>query len=364
MKYLFIDTNNFMACALLTELDHTPQTIGHLIDLLRKDQAKLILPEIVEIEFFREVELELLKKKKSIESFKSLLGSIFPTHLMPDKAQFIKYVRQIYSKINASSQAAKANIELLFNLNSVIKIPLSYEIFIRAYRRALSRQKPSKSTYCPECGEIKHRFDDDCMVFESILSMKDELENNELIFCSANKKHFALHNKKQDKHFLHPDLAASFSQKTEVRYYIKLADALKAEFKKDINREEKAKINKYFEIQQKAFQLNDLMAQLRDEANLIASSPLHGIAKQAAESSAGIAEMLKRTTEGSLTEMFRRSRIDPIGDAIRAATTASWLIGQRQIADDLSKLIIGWGESVKKIAITGSKKNEGKNKKK
>jgi len=247
MKYLFIDTCNYMACAFLAVVDHTPQTIDYLIDLLNGNLAKLILPEVVEQEFFREVELELLKKKKSIKNIKNQLDNIFPSHLMPGRAQFIKSLDQAYSRISASSRVVRTNIKSLFSLNNVMRIPLSHDIFIKAYSRVLARQKPSNSAYCAECGEIKHRLDDDCMIFESILSLKDQLENNELIFCSANTKHFASQNKKQNCDFLHPDLIASFSQQTTIRYYTKLTDALKIEFDRTVSTQEKQQISEYFQ---------------------------------------------------------------------------------------------------------------------
>jgi hypothetical protein len=357
MKHIFIDTNNFMACALLTESGHTPQTIDQLINLLDGDQTKLVLPEIVEIEFFREVDLELSKIEKYVKGLKDLIDTNFPTYLKPDKDQFMKSAQDIYSKRKASSQAAKAKLTSLFGQKNVIKTPLSPKIFIDAYKRAMSEKKPSKTKYCSECGAIKQRIDADCIIFESILSIKGEFENNELIFCSANKEDFALHDKKQNKHFLHPDLVASFSQKTKLKYYIKLVDALKAEFNKTVNREEKEKINKYFQWQY-------LAAQLQERANLAASLSVQGIAKQAAEASSGVPESFKNAIAGSIAEMIKQQYKNPLAEAIKAIATPSWLIAQRQIADEFSKLIIGWEESVKKIAITGSKENEGKNKKK
>ena len=61
MKYLFIDTNNFIACALLIKPKHSPKTIKKLSELLDSNKIKLILPEVVKIEFFRVVNTELDK---------------------------------------------------------------------------------------------------------------------------------------------------------------------------------------------------------------------------------------------------------------------------------------------------------------
>jgi hypothetical protein len=357
VKYLFIDTNNFMACALLTESGHTPQTIDQLINLLDGNQINLVLPEIVEIEFFREVDLELSKVEKHVKGLKDLIDTNFPTYLKPDKDQFMTSAQDIYSKRKASSQAAKAKLTSLFGRQNVIKTPLSPKIFIDAYKRAMSGKKPSKTKYCSECGAIKQRIDADCMIFESILSIKSEFEDNELIFCSANKEDFALYDKKQDKHFLHPDIVACFSQKTEIKYYIKLVDALKAEFNKTVNREEKEKINKYF-------QWHDLMAQLRNQADLAASLSIQGIAKQAAEANSGVMASLKNAVAGSLAEMIKRQYRDPLAEAIKATATPSWQSAQRQIEELLRRLSTSWDESLKKTSITAPKKNKSDNEKK
>ena len=350
MKFLFIDTNNFMACALLTESGHTPQTIDQLISLLDGDQIKLVLPEIVEIEFFREVDLELSKIAKHISQLKDVIDKNFPTYLKPDKDQFIKSAQDIYSKREASSKAAKAKLTSLFGRKNVIKTPLSATIFIDAYKRAMLGKKPAKTKYCSECGAIKQRIDADCMIFESILSIKAEFENNELIFCSANKDDFAVHDKKQEKHFLHPDLVASFSKKTEVKYYIKLLDALKAEFNKTVNREEKEKINKYF-------QWRDLVGQLP-------SFYIQDIAKQAALKSSGFIESIRDAFAGTSIETLRQVFGDSLAEAIKTIETPSLLGAQKQLADQYNELILNWAESVKRIADTGSTSKEGNNKKK
>lgn len=66
MKYLFVDTNNFIPCALLTEPGHSPTTISKLSKLLQSNKTKLILPDIVEIEFFRVVDLQLSIIEKQV----------------------------------------------------------------------------------------------------------------------------------------------------------------------------------------------------------------------------------------------------------------------------------------------------------
>lgn len=169
----------------------------------------------------------------------------FPDHLKGDKDKYIKSIKKIFLKRKATSQSVKVKIKRLFKSKNVIKIPVSFEIFINAYQRVLSGRKPSKSEYCPECDRFINRIDSDCLIFKSILSRNEDLKDNELIFCSGNKKDFASHDEKAKKHILHPDLRTSFPKSLNVRYYLYLAEALNQEFKTDIERIELDKAKSY-----------------------------------------------------------------------------------------------------------------------
>ena len=53
MKYIFIDANIYIYCALITKGNYTTQTIDSLNQCLKMNNVKLIMPEVVKMEFFK-----------------------------------------------------------------------------------------------------------------------------------------------------------------------------------------------------------------------------------------------------------------------------------------------------------------------
>ena len=257
MKYLFVDTNNFIPCALLTEPGHSPVTIDRLIDSLSSDEVKLIFPEIVELEFFRKVDSLLSIIEKQVMDLEKAVNEKYPNHLKGDKERIVKSIKEIYRKRKFASKLAKIKVKKLFKSKNVIRIPVTYEMFINSYKRVLAGKKPSKSEYCSECGRLTSIIDNDCLIFESILSLNNDLKDNELIFCSANIRDFADKIQKR-KYDLHPELRADLPKNLNVRYYLYLGNALNREFSAKIERIELDKIRKYHEYVNKTiFQLQD-----------------------------------------------------------------------------------------------------------
>ena len=247
MKYIFVDTNNFIACALMTEPKHSPDTIEKLRKLLNSNKIKLLLPEVVEIEFFRKVDEELFKLENSIKKFSKIINEEFPTYLKSEKTNFLRSVNRIIKKRRESSDNAKEYIKSLFEEKNSIKIAITPEISINAYKRVLAGKKTYKFEQCSECDELKNKFDNDCLIFESLLSEIKKLGKIEIIFCSGNIKDFAFFNESKKKHILHPDLETSLPKGTSVKYYRNLVNALNSEFKTKIQKVESEKIKNYLD---------------------------------------------------------------------------------------------------------------------
>jgi predicted nucleic-acid-binding protein len=254
MKHLFIDTNNFLSCALITQSSHTPGTIEKLENLLNSDKTKLFLPEIIEIEFFRLVDIELSKIQKSVNNFIETININFPNYLNKEKQEFIKSTEDIFKKRQFASKVAKAKFNNLYKSKNIVKIPLTLDIFINAYKRALAGKKPYKYERCPECNELKNPIDNDCLIFESILAKIKEIGTSELIFCSANKKDFAELDKTSNIYILNSELRAEFPAKISVKYYLSFAEAIKSEFNAKIKPIDSENIEKALEYIDTSFE--------------------------------------------------------------------------------------------------------------
>jgi len=237
MKYFFIDTNNFISCALLQEASHGPETIDKLSEVLASNKTKLLLPEVVEIEFFREVDTNYYSIEKAVKSLTKNLSDNFPSLLNKDKDDFIRSAHDILKKRNDAKIIAKPKIKSLFNCKNVIRIHLNSEIFINAFKRAIAGKKPYKYSYCAECKELKNVINSDCLIFESLLYKLRELnEKAELIFCNNNIEHFAEYDEKKKTHILNHELRDDLPNGTSVKYYRHFAVALNFEFSAKIKK--------------------------------------------------------------------------------------------------------------------------------
>jgi hypothetical protein len=252
MKYIFVDTNNFIACALIIKKNHSPETVKKLCELLDKNEINLILPEIVEIEFYRVLDKELIRIKNLVEEFKKyvvnfggVLNENVASYLGIEKDKFIKSADSIYKKRQISSGVAKNRIRTIFESKNTSRIVVTSEIFINAYKRALSGRKPYTFKYCPECKELKKLINADCLIFESIVTKIKELGPYELIFCSDDRNAFSTYDDNIRKDIFIPELNTELGGK--IKYYRNLGDALDSEFRTDIRQDEKKKIERSLE---------------------------------------------------------------------------------------------------------------------
>jgi predicted nucleic-acid-binding protein len=245
MKYFFIDTNNFISCALLEEVSHSPETIDKLISILESNKIKLFLPEIVEIEFFREVETNYSMIEEAVNKLIDNLTKNFPDYLKKDKNDFIQSAKEILKKRNESKSIAKEKIKSLFNSQNVIRIPLNIEIFVNAFKRALAGNKPYKYSYCGECKNLRNIIDSDCLIFESLIyKLKELKEKAEILFCSDNIADFAEKDKKTGSPILYHSLKADFPDGISVKYYRHFTTALNSEFSAKIKKSDIKEIEK------------------------------------------------------------------------------------------------------------------------
>jgi len=298
VKYLFIDTNNFVSCALLYKEEHTPSAIDKLKNILYSNKSKLLLPEIVEIEFFRVVDDSLVTIKEQVSKFKKTLESDFPSYLEYEKKEFMSATEDILGKRIFSSKAAKAKIQALFSGDYILKIPLTPEIFLNAIKRGLSGKKPYKYKVCKECNEIKNLINNDSLIFESILSKLKELgKDNELVFCSGNTEDFA----DKDKKGLHPELSKDLPKGVSAKYYLHFVEALKKEFAEKIPEKEVKNIAAFAEL-------------LKTSQDRFASTAAQ-IARLQQES--GISKMMQSIPDSSTLQMFRALQESPTIRAIQ-----------------------------------------------
>ena len=228
MKYIFIDTNIYIYCALITKGNYTTQTIDSLNQCLKMNNVKLIMPEVVKMEFFKkayntfenDVMNNIAKLKKEIQNIS------FPDYLGEDKAKIENNIDRLLEERKRNLERVSNNIlnDIITNPNTIL-IELTNDIFLKAYKRALSGEKPYNQQVCSSCNNSEYIINADCMIIESIIDYFDNIYINEddiLIFCSNNTKDFAVFNKDKNIHEL--DGAIRNTLKIKVKYYNNLPE--------------------------------------------------------------------------------------------------------------------------------------------
>lgn len=239
MKYIFIDTNIYIYCALITKGNYTTQTIDALNKAINTSNTKLLMPEIIKLEFEKkaksifenEVSNNINKLKKEIQNIS------FPDYLGAEKSKIEKNIDNLLEKRRTNLKRVSDSIikDIEENKNTIV-LNLTNEIFLKSYKRAMKGEKPYNGKICSQCGNMEYVINADCIIIESIIDYFNNIKINkddELIFCSNNTKDFAMFNEVTKKHELHEDIKKQIELK--VKYYNNLPDLLKEEFESEID---------------------------------------------------------------------------------------------------------------------------------
>jgi len=248
MKYVFIDTNIFIYCTLLMKRGHNPTALNRLREIIEQNEARLLLPEMVELEYEGQIEHVHQDVRKEINSLAKTIQSVsVPDFLKDDKKKLEKITEDMQKTREENKSHAQKEILKIFNHQNVVRIPLNNEILINGIRRVSLGKKPSKHQPCIECGGLRHPIDNDSIIIESLIFQLNHLKIDKpdiLYFCSDNRKDFAYFNKEVNNHQLHEEIDNDLPITT--RYFHSLETLLKVEFKKKVKERELEEPKEFF----------------------------------------------------------------------------------------------------------------------
>lgn len=256
--HLFIDTNIYLFCALLTKSNHEPSILRDIIELLDNNDVILIVPEVVELEFYKKLDEEFLRLKKGIKKYSKNFNSNFPSYLEEDKQKILNQINNLVELRKKSTDEAKKIFEKMTLHPNTRMVRLSEEIILNTYRRELSGLKPSSIE------GNKKDINPDSLIVESIISYNKRNPIQRLIFCSDNIKDFAEFNEDKKSHDLHKDICNSFPENSIL--YRKLDEVLKEEFNGEVSTLKGREINdladelQFYQIES---QWNDVMSLIK-----------------------------------------------------------------------------------------------------
>lgn len=252
-KLLFLDSNIFISCVLEQTQGSNINVLKDLLDKLKSNKTILILPEVVR----REVEvntvdiiftseesinkdLEQIKTGNNSYVFESIINNAVKTvqiDLKKSKTEILKIIKEIFEN------------------NNTLTIKLTDEILISGLKRASLLKAPfthskglvKKKNKNNKPGEPpKYRKDQDCIIFESILSFlrknTQKYKNNVLVFCTEDPDYY-----KNDKVAdLEDDIVSDLSiAHKKFKNYRNSVEMFKKEFAEKYNKKD---VQKYNEI--------------------------------------------------------------------------------------------------------------------
>lgn len=230
MKQVFIDTNILIYCTLLTKEGHDSGLITRLSQLLDHGLARLILPEIIELEYQRKINEVFQQVRLSIGKLKDSIGKQeFPSYLAGEKKKILEHLDSLIASREENKVAVSRSIDTLFRHGNTVRIPLTPEIALDSYRRAARGIKPFN---------LENTFQGmnaDCLIVESlrVLYRKNGDAAEPLLFCSNNSRDFSLVDSESNHATLHPDVANDLN--ATVTYYFALPNLLQKEFKVELS---------------------------------------------------------------------------------------------------------------------------------
>jgi hypothetical protein len=194
-KYVLLDSNIYIHLC-FADLDLEGDLLDKLKKMLDKDKFKLLLPEVVQIEFDKRFNEKRIGLDQEIEGLSNKAHQIREGKTARDN--LIKSIKETKKQILIDIEKLKEEISKIFNHKNTIKqgLELGPEIFVEAYKFYLKKQKPYKM---PEKNESLGNIQPDCLIIASVGNYLKSKENYNLYFSTGNKEDFVRNPKEENK---------------------------------------------------------------------------------------------------------------------------------------------------------------------
>ena len=213
MKYILLDTCVLVNCTLMNIAGADPELLVALVDRIRDQGAKLLLPDVVRLEYARKVPEVLVLISQQTKTFReSVTTSVLPG---PDVSRIHATLDKLDSDRDAAAKQAQDYFKQVSRDPAVtVPIALDGDAVAEAVGYVLAGEKPSTG---PHHGGL---VDPDSLIVASVtLFARSEgfSETDILLICSDNHKDFGQWNPDEGVHELAEDIAARIP--CPVRYY-------------------------------------------------------------------------------------------------------------------------------------------------
>ncbi|MDP2871863.1 MAG: PIN domain-containing protein [Bacillota bacterium] len=213
MRYLFLDTNVYLGCALLTQPHSDPDLVTQLRQAMNGNRVILLVPSAVRAEFLGKRSEVLAEIKQQMGNLKATVNQARLTSNR-DRNKLLSTIDDLMVERGAAFEKATRDIEDLWKSSSCVMLEASGDTLARAVDRSIAHLPPADG---------KHIVDQDCLVLEQVAAGVPR-DATSLIFCSENKTDFCAQDRER-KEVLRPEILTCFT--VPVSYCGTLPDLLK-----------------------------------------------------------------------------------------------------------------------------------------
>ena len=212
MGYVVLDTCVLVNCTLMNAEGADPELLVTICNSMRKKGLRLLLPEVVELEYYRKVPELLDNIRQQIKKFRAeITTQVLPG---PDVSALHQTLNQLESaRESAAARAQEHFSKLAADDGLTVRAPLTGDILAEATAYALAGRKPSKKA-------LQGRVDSDSLIVASLaaFSRSENFSAEEtILLCSDNHSDFATWSKEAQRHVVHADIAKAIP--CPVRYF-------------------------------------------------------------------------------------------------------------------------------------------------
>ncbi|WP_068141005.1 PIN domain-containing protein [Limnochorda pilosa] len=220
MKYLLLDTNVFVACTRMRIGHHDAGLLGRLRQALEAGAARLLLPEIVVREYWREEAQTFQDARRDKNDVLKAIGDLYSRRKPPQA--LIELIENEMTALEQNRKAAHEVISEIFQAPYTVKVPLTPAIVFAAFQRTADGRRPANP-------DVNYLLDADAVIVESVAAYHRDHGDLELVLCTEDADYF-------EGDALHPEIAQDLAPGT--RIYNSLADVVRQELDTTVSREQ------------------------------------------------------------------------------------------------------------------------------
>jgi hypothetical protein len=234
VKYLVIDTNIYLFCSFGTRDNYEPELLHRIKGVLDQPDVCLLVPEVVELEYRRNVRSQADQYAKSVEAAaKSASDALMA---QADRTAIDAEFARIKRDRREATDLAQRYFDEILAHAKTRRVEIVGEDVARALALSIAGTRPSKGKTASVRADVGegdpgYAIEPDCLIVSCVARQLHEARANAgdtVIFCSDNKKDFG----KWAADGQPPTLQPSIEELMPCRssYYVGLDELLDSEF--------------------------------------------------------------------------------------------------------------------------------------